>query len=360
MKSTPGWEKNKEMLRKSRSADDKVLRIIADKLGPMGVVQFDRDVKLYNVYEAGMMVSDFHEEIQEELLTIYCPKYIPQSLLDSIANMHAGFVIKSAPAKQVHSAGVFLPDAKWRIRKDMIREKIHILLDEADGKKSRLERIVMNTIQVSTLYASTVAGLKRNAIEAIESSPIKFRLALMARIMKDLDIPDPIDPFAQRKRIFPSRVNKPTRDKIFVIDQAGNSWTWNCGWYRVGDNGLKLDSKPPLGHVKFRRAIKLATAEQLGHTSFRHTRPYGMWRRGYGRVAHELFGNGELEMTDGLHAIVKFDDGLRQEVVLDNLRTIGTRIPRMSGSATSKSTEPKKTAVEKKLEKLHSLLDGIL
>jgi hypothetical protein len=377
MKAIQTWEENRDTLKQLRSANDSVLGLVSEHLGPMGMLQFDRDTKLYDMYQAGCMLPDKHEEIQAAILQLFRKE--KTITLNPIVDASTWTVPKvpycpsvksvtkiphlDGEVKLAHSAGVFLPDVKWRIRKDMIREKIHILEDQADGKISRIERIIRNTIQVSVLYAPIVARLKYSAIDAVESVPAKYRLAVMARVMKDLDIPDPTDPFAERKHIFPSGRQRAQRERIFVLDHAGNAWTWNCGWYRIGENGTPLDpGKPPLGHLKFRRAIKLATAEQLGLTSFRHTRPYGMWRRGFGRVSHALFGNGELEMTDGLHAIVVFDGGLRQEVVLANLGTIATpsrsRVP--SNLNGNKPTGVKKTQIEKKIAQMNTLLEGIL
>ncbi len=229
------------------------------------------------------------------------------------------------------------PKISWNVRKDMIRERS--ILFAAD--QTWLDRFVVRiTRNRPHLRADIESALKRDLWDGVFLIPAESREAAMAQLMDRLDIPPAIDTYDENAFIIPkSRVTPDRPDRVFVTDHVGNAWTWNCGWYRIGSDGQPVDpSKRPLGHMTFRRSIKRATAEELGLTTFKYTRPWGDWRRGCGRYSHQSHGNVDILFTDGVHAIVRCPDGTKSEVHMTNLQPIGQPIARTSGKLDSNTT----------------------
>jgi hypothetical protein len=231
----------------------------------------------------------------------------------------------------------------------MIVERAHLMLmaatpnhpDPAARHRTKLDRLIRRAVKQPHLHAEIIDAMTSSLWDGIQRVPADIRQPVMAQIMTELDIPPAIDAYADHKPKIPKGAVKPRPDRVVVTDVAGNAWTWNMGWFRIGEDGERIDSKPPLGHATFRRSIKPATLEQLGKTSFRHTRPWGHWRRGSGPADHPLFGSCEIVITDGVHAVIKLADGTKREVVLDTLRSIGTALPRQASSTTTGTKTPR-------------------
>jgi hypothetical protein len=243
------------------------------------------------------------------------------------------------------------PESMWSMQKALILEK------QFD---SRVEQIFDSVLPFSAPegvprpYTSQdyIGMAKSTSVwNAVHWSPIKYREALCQRLIALWDIPEPAMPKNNKHHVVTSGAKLAARDKVLVVDKGGSAWTWSCGWRRVGESGDFIDPMhKALGHATFKRVVKPADPEDYARTSFRYTRPWGQWRRGSGavahndKVAHDLFGNGELLLTDGLHAVVKFENGIKQEVILENLHNVGEKTVRKFAKANGEKTvkTPKK------------------
>lgn len=154
-----------------------------------------------------------------------------------------------------------------------------------------------------------------------------------------------------------SKPDPTTRDEnippVYAITHGGLLWQWNCGW-RQFDPIKKRHFGPTLGHIAFRR-------KPLCHQKQRDwvykPRPYGPWRRLVEcRMFHPIAkANCSILCTDGIKAIVRFDDGSTTDVFYSNLTEISTpmksKLKKDPKTATEKTT-PKRATITKK-----SLLD---
>jgi len=203
------------------------------------------------------------------------------------------------------------------------------------------------------LSGDILVALMNDVYSGADKFPADIRDAAKAQMLKKMDIEDARDAYKEHKFITPRMREKARRpDRVYMTDTQGNAWYHNCGWYRLGEDGTKKDSKPPMGHLAFRRRIKLATPEQMESTLFKYSRPWGQWRRGSGRYMHPDFGNVNLFMTDGVHAVILLPDGSKEEVMYDNLLVIG--VPTKSRPAKDPSAKGKR---QPKAEKVITLDD---
>lgn len=325
------WLEMKDELVNIRGLNDKWMRIASETLGsPLRWVQFDRDVKLYGLYEAVLMVED------EERRFALQDKYLAElgqdakAKLAKIALECLGWDTMPRPGKLAEKKEVsgWRPEAVWTLREDVIREiNVRSAGVSAVNVIDKVRRVFETTLPPHISEKHIRDAAYRGLWVAVRHCPIAYREQLCARFIKMFNIPNPPEPKACEGRIRTPRVQ--TREKVMVIDKNGQCWTWNMGWFRVGENGEKIRrDQRHLGHAEFRRVIVPATTEELGMTSFRYTRPWGMWRKGQGLVSHEFgdgmpgYGNGTLILTDGVHAVVEFADGVKREVALENLRHI--------------------------------------
>jgi hypothetical protein len=356
------WDENKARLREIKSLSEEWEQGISDILqSPMLMCQFDRDMKMYGLWEAVRLVREESMQIELEELLLGRLHADQKKKIDPSTYERREWHTMERPGKIVEddSRKPFPPDVSWRIRKDMIRERCLALMNTAEGKKSRLESILSSAIPHADIVDHAMKLSRISFCEAIETLPMSHRLVVMSRIMRSLDIPEPIQPKTgtNGNRHIPNP-DLDDRQPTYLLDHKGNAWTWNCGWRRIGDDGQPVDNKPPLGHTKFRRAITLATPEQLGLTSFHRTRPHGQWRHATKYINHKLWGNGELEHTDGIHAIIKFSDGIRREVMLANTQQIA--VPTAKKPQAVRAATPRESKQSKKLEEILSIIDSIL
>jgi hypothetical protein len=350
------------------------------------MIQFVTDTEMYGLYEAGMLLTKVDGKrwkVMESILTDLRLASLPKRAMTSVKPEGVEVKMKKTGLR---------PESIWTLQKELILGEVF---------DARAERIFD-----SVLPFSAPAGIPRpytsqdfaeiakstSVWEAVHWAPIRYREALCQRLLVLYKIPEPTPAKNTKQHVVTGR-QKATRDRVLVIDKAGNAWTWGCGWYMVGEDGqpkrcrerkakryvsrwrkvndMDETFKPwrhagwhfepssytkqradirqqPMGHAEFRRVIKPADASDYARTSFRYTRPWGQWRKGSGPVAHDLFGNGTLVLTDGLHAVVDFNDGVKREVVLGNLRNIGERSAnrRDTGKPDGKpkTAKPKKSA----------------
>lgn len=311
-------------------------------------LQFCRDCRTYSFYEAVVLLDE--DAFTEVVLTI--AKRYKWTLAPTSIPLPVGqaFETTTTQARDVSAPRVpITPAVSWGIRKDLIVERAHLMLmaatpnhpDPAARHRTKLDRLIRRAVKQPHLHAEIIDAMTSSLWDGVQKVPADIRQPVMAQIMTELDIPPAIDAYADHKPKIPKASVKPRPDRVVVTDVAGNAWTWNMGWFRIGEDGERIDTKPPLGHATFRRSIKPATLEQLGKTSFRHTRPWGHWRRGSGPADHPLFGSCEIVITDGVHAVIKLVDGTKREVVLDTLRSIGTALPRQASSTTTSPKSPR-------------------
>jgi hypothetical protein len=336
------WEDLRGRAKKIKDLNDDWQRAASVALeSPSLHVQFCRDVQLYNLYEAVLLVEDELKRLalEDAFIPLLCPppRGPRPDLMEDVKQWHA--MKREGVIEPKTMPDGLRPESWWTLREDMIRPiNVRTVVDGSTSLKSSIRRVFETCLPPHESERPCQIALSRDLWEAVRAAPIRYRDQLCARFIKMFDIPAPPQPRTARPGTpyFPPNPREIDSFKIYVTDVSGNAWTWNCGWYRVDEKGNRLDpAKPPLGHATFRRRIVLATPEQLGQTSFRHTRPWGMWRKGSGRVAHGLYTNGTLILTDGLHAVVKFDDGVTREVVLANLHPVATRQPRKAPNSTA-------------------------
>lgn len=119
-------------------------------------------------------------------------------------------------------------------------------------------------------------------------------------------------------------LTKPTLNRSFVIDLAGNSWSWNCGWAIIGQDGTATNMTK-LGHATFNRSIPRATREDIKSRLGPRSRPNGIWRRVLDiPYEHRHTGKiGKVMATDGVHAIFltnnEHGEKVKIEVMFNNL-----------------------------------------
>ncbi len=330
----------------SRSLEMDIDRLVPSQFS----MQFCDDVEMYGLYEAVMLVPD---------------KKAGNAVKDAIL---VELRLSKLPKKDIRTLkdfGVVLPDKKKGLRPESIWAlQKHLILDFAFDK--RVEQVFDSVLPFScppemprphTSQDFQNVAMSTSVWYAVTQVPIKYREALAQRLLVMFQIPDPEPPKNSRQHIVRGVEQKP-KDRVLVIDKAGNAWTWSCGWFRVGEDGQRLDDKLPLGHAAFRRRIIPAGPEDYAKSSFRYTRPWGQWRRGNGPVYHALFGNGVLILTDGMHAVVEFADGIKREVVLDNLQSISVKSHRPAATQTkeAKTKSPKKASLPVSLEEMLKML----
>jgi hypothetical protein len=116
---------------------------------------------------------------------------------------------------------------------------------------------------------------------------------------------------------------------IYGIDSHGAHWHWNCGW-RLLENSSVL-----LTHQQF-KSIKIVAWSEIvkplppksDRSYFHKSRPYSTWRRADEKLyEHLLYGEVQILLTDGVHAIVRgtSPNDIRVEVHLSNLYEIKVR-----------------------------------
>lgn len=317
------------------------------------MLQFCDDVELYGMFRAVGMVPEDHEgsalrdRVMEALLVDFRLAALPKITVERM-------VVK--PEKTSSKVGTLRPESIWALQK-------HLILEKPYGES--VKRVMESVLPFSAPEGVPRPYTSQDYIEiakstsvwyAVTQAPIRFREALAQRLLVTLDIPEPAPPKDTRHK--QAGVAKPSRDKVLVIDKAGNAWTWNIGWYRVGEDGVKLDDRKPLGHAAFKRCITPAGPEDYARQSFRYTRPWGQWRKGNGPVYHDVYKmNGDLILTDGMHAVVLFSDGIKREVMLDNLQSIAEkshRVARTQDSKTPRASKP--TKKELTLEEMMKML----
>jgi hypothetical protein len=118
--------------------------------------------------------------------------------------------------------------------------------------------------------------------------------------------------------------------KIYGIDSHGAHWHWNCGW-RLLENSSVL-----LTHQQFKSIRIVAWSEIIkplppksDPSYFHKSRSYSTWRRADEKLyEHFLYGEVQILLTDGVHAIVRgtSPDDIRVEVHLSNLCEIKVRL----------------------------------
>lgn len=353
------WLEFKTEFSHIRSLGGKWEKQASETIGhPMKWVQFDRDVKLYGLYQAVDMVDE--EEIRQQLRDVFLELYAIDHKDDvSKAAMHAlgwdnldrrGTVVEKTTSS-------WRPESIWTLQEHFIRGCDYLTISD---KKPTLKQSVLRMFEITLPIHISQKHIDdtvcRGLWNGVRDVPIAYREQLCARMIKLFDVPLPPEPKTPKHHVV-TGVEKPSRDRVLVIDKSGNAWTWNCGWFRVGENGQRLDTKPCLGHATFKRVIIPASPEDFKRTAFHYTRPWGQWRRGQGPVAHELFGNGSIILTDGLHAVVDFVDGVRREVVLANLKNIGERqLTRAKTETTGERAPRKQTKKELSLEEMMKML----
>lgn len=330
------WFARKEWLRQIRVLPDRVESALDGHLTIAQWLQFDRDIRTYGLWEAVMLIRprDCGEIVQSVIGHVY-NWFTPESRpvpngrkLDDLP--HTGTIIPQPPVTVP-----ITPRVTWFVRKDEIVARQNEMLAKACGDepdKRWLERMVSVVLRERPhLVARCEQAILTNVWDGILTLPADVRENAMARVIKKFDIPPASDWFNTREHLFPKWASRDVSDKqkTFLSDVKGNAWHWNMGWRMVDEKGnVKHPSRPPLGHLTFRRHIKLADAASYRNVGFKYTRPWGEWRRGAGHYAHPTLGNVEVILTDGVHCVVKNSAGLKAEVQLSNLTTIGTAIPR--------------------------------
>lgn len=300
------------------------------------LMQFDRDVKVYNLYEAVLMVTDDDKrfELEDVFARLLTATVSSASVLELPSSREMNSINAKGEFKPVSISRTLRPYSVWMLCETHIRD-IEVCTAVAGSRQlqERVRRVLETALPPNISETHCRDAVSRGLWKAVSDVPIAYREPLCARFIKMFDIPPPPEPKSAKpnKPFFAPNPREIEKFSVFVIDSSGGCWTWNCGWYRIDEKGDRLEPrKQALGHSTFRRVITPASPEDFLGTSFRYTRPWGHWRKGNGRAAHTLWGNGEIELTDGLHAVVKFDDGVKREVVLANLTTVGVRSARQA------------------------------
>jgi hypothetical protein len=359
------WLEKRDAMKQLHSIPNEVEKELDGILTISQWLQFDRDVRIYGLYEAVILIrpENMIAEVQTAIGNLYnwFAKEPSRPLPLGKALNETG-ELEGKPVAQIRVP--ITPSVTWRVRVDEIRHLQSRVWDtNGEGTKSWLDRHLSQCLRGQMhVVADVLAACKIDLYSGVDKIPPIQREGVKARILKHLCIEDAVDSYVNNRYLQPKADVAPRVDKVFYTDCAGNAWVWNCGWYRIGEDGNRLDSKSPLGHAKFRRAIKLASPEELGKTSFRYTRPWGMWRRASGRFAHDQFGNVELLHTDGVHAVVRKPDGTKCEVHFSNLEAIGQAVirrqkDRVSTAQGGTPRERKTTLSPEFLAKLDKILE---
>jgi hypothetical protein len=345
--SAERWLMMRDKLRHIRSVDCKIEMTADAHLSGSFMVQFTYDVQMYGLYEAVLMVP---EDVQDGLMADMCgvfdkhPVIVPLPEPREYTSMsREGKILPPAEPRSMR------PESIWQLQEMFIRQ-----LTVTKETRQIFESVLPP--HVSQTYIDK--AVQQDLYSAVRDAPYQYREQLCARLIRHYDIPKPPEPKVKVKHIVEGKPKK-RPDRLLVIDKAGNAWTWDLGWYRVNEAGDEMDrNKPRLGHRTFRRAIIPADPDDFRRTAFHYTRPWGQWRTTQsGPVAHELFGNGVLRITDGVHAVVDFNDGIRRETVLANLTQISVKLPRQSHDTTTKPRTPReKKQKELSLEDLLKML----
>jgi hypothetical protein len=384
------WLLYREELIKVRKVSRNVEMILdVHNVDVMVVIQFCADVEMYNLYEACLMMKNekgIRWKVMDDILVDHRLAALPKVEISRF---------KPTATKVESKIGFLRPESIWSLQKDLI------LGHAFDG---RIEQVFISVLPFSAPegvprpYTSQdyVDMAKATSVwNAVHWAPIKFREALCQRLLVLLNIPDPAPPKVTKHHVVTSGAKQKARDKVLVIDKGGNAWTWNCGWQMVGEDGqpkrcrerraknfmsglgrrqredgtefICMDDtvtsrqrpdirQQPMGHAEFKRVIIPAGPEDYARSSFRYTRPWGQWRKGNGPVAHDLFGNGVLLLTDGLHAVVEFEDQIKREVILENLHNVGERTVRKVVKPDEAKKPKRKTKEEVRTEEWYSML----
>lgn len=403
---TVEWLMYEDQTRKVKEVS-RLVEMTVENLLPLAyMIQFCDDVELYGLFQAVSMIAEDIEgrnarnEVMDHLLVDFRLAALPRI---EVSRM------KPTATKVTSRTSSLRPESIWALQKHLIVERVF---------DASVEKVFDSVLPFSAPEGVPRPFTSNDFIEiakastiwnAVIKSPIKYREALCQRLLVLLRIPDPAPPKVIKHHIT-SGAKQRAKDRVMVIDKAGNAWTWNCGWVMVGENGEPHKIKPrpskvyqrlievtnwtsalqgrgiprrfpknyspwhqiktrtkqradirqqPMGHAEFKRCIIPAEPEDYARTSFRYTRPWGQWRKGSGPVYHELFGNGILVLTDGIHAVVEFADGVKREVILENLKSIGERSASRTSTQTtdsSASTKPKTPRVTKAELSLEEML----
>lgn len=333
------WESHRDELVKVRRVKRELEMLMDMFVDGMEMIQFCGDVELYGLYEAVLMLPKAHKEkIMDEILVDIRLKALPKRRLEDIRPDH-----KLLPTKPK----TLRAESIWTLQK-------HLIVGQAFDKQA--EQIFIRALPAHKSQQYIDIAKTKNVWEGVVAAPIENREALAARLLTYYSIPEPV---AKVVKHLVRNTPPPTRgDRVLVIDKAGNAWTWRCGWFRVGEDGHRIDTKPVLGHASFKRNIKPADANDFARTSFRYTRPWGQWRRGSGPVYSDIYKmTGTLILTDGMHAVVEFSDGIKREVILDNLTSVAERTVRKTVATDKmKTTKVKPTKKELTLEEMMKML----
>jgi len=349
------WLEHKVQMSQIREVSRSLEMTLDSYVEPERIKQFCRDVRTYGLYEAVLLIrtDTAREWVQSELADEY--KWTTEKPMFTLPPARAYEIAPTG--KDVTKRPVpITPSVTWRIRQDEIREKAHAL------DQVWLDRYLTQLLRkVGHLKDATIAACRIDLYSGIDKVPADLRDLAKTACLNKMCIEEARDAYKEHKYLTPREREKLRRpDKVFLTDYAGNAWFWNCGWYRVGEDGTRLDTKPVLSHAIFRRRIKLATLEELGRTSFKYTRPWGQWRRGTGQYMHMFYGNVQLHMTDGVHAIIILPNGTKEEVEFDNLQVIGVpsvRRPAKGRQSTAKGGTPRERKVEWSQDDLNSLAE---
>lgn len=231
------------------------------------------------------------------------------------------------PAPEYKRTRAITADSHWRLMSHVTsRLEAKRVIDGTPQLIPDVRRMFEACLPITSAGKHIADVVARDLYHAVNDVPLPHREMLCARLLAFYDVPAPPEPKVKTHHIIEREIKiQPRLTRSYVVDIHGNAWSWNCGWRIIDEQGnVKFPKKKPLGILTFSRSIVMASDEELGRTSFRYTRPWGMWRKVSGAVAHDTFGNGSIIVTDGVHAVVKFAHG-REEVVLDNLRNIGER-----------------------------------
>lgn len=333
------WLMNREVLEQTRRVGRELEMTVEMWINPAEMIQFCGDVKTYGLYEAVLMLPLAHRDrVMHDVLVDLKLKALPKRPIASLKP--TGNVVTPTGKKSLR------PESIWTLQK-------HLIVDRDFDRHT--EQIFIRALPSHKSQQFINIAKEKNVWEAVVAAPIEHRESLAARLLAYYGIKEPITT-PNQKRFIREGVEKKQKDRVLVIDKAGNAWTWACGWFRIGENGQRLDAKPVMGHASFKRRITPADPSDYARSSFRYTRPWGQWRRGSGPVYHTLFGNGHLVLTDGIHAVVEFADGVKREVVLDNLQSIAVRSVSRPAADKSKVTKSKPTKKELSLEEMLKML----
>lgn len=346
------WLLHSDALRKVKTVDRSLEMDVDMVLSGRDMIRFCDDVERHGLYEACLMLPNT-KNIRNRIMDKVLVEYRLKSLSKRDIRTPKDFGIEVKSKKQG-----LRPESVWALQKHLIQN------ERFDVRAKKIFESVMPFSSPPGLPKPNTSSdfckiaEDTSVWEAVVRAPIKYREALASRLLVLYAIPDPEPPKAPKSLRTKATVTR-KGDRVLVIDKAGNAWTWDCGWGRVKEDGTSQDAMHKrLGHATFKRVVIPAGPEDYARTSFRYTRPWGQWRKGNGPVYSDIYKmNGELILTDGLHAVVEFADGVKREVMLENLQSISVRSARASKPVNGeKKPRAKKAKASMSLEDLLKML----